>query len=253
MSNGDRESLHGHVGSGPGAFSRLLGPDPHQPAKQELQVLGAVGVMEDQPDTASGHPDLQAHVCVPVGYTYCGRLVDHDITFDTTSTLDTTSKVDIADRTTFTSQRMPSLDLAGLDGPGPDTAPYMDQDGVKLVERVNGLPSQAGRAIVGDARNDENSSVRNMQMALRGPPNGIAGGQRPAATCHSRQAAPRLVRSAGSGPRLRRQRSRLGARAFAELPRSSSRIVDSTRDTTAGLRRVNQEGGTPGRCFVHCP
>jgi hypothetical protein len=160
MSNSEQGSLHGHVGSGLGGFSRLLDPDPNQPTEHELRSLAAVGVMGDEPDKPSDHPDPEENLYVPAGYTYFGQFVDHDITFDTTSTLD------ITDSTTFTNQRTPSFDLDNLYGLGPDAAPYMYQDGVKLVEGVNDLPRQAGRAIIGDPRNDENSIVCNMQMAF---------------------------------------------------------------------------------------
>ena len=160
MSTGDPESLHGHVGSGLGGFSRLLDADPNQASEDELRALAAVGKMGDLPDMPGDTPDPEENLYVPAGYTYFSQFVDHDLTFDTTSTLD------ITDNTTFSNQRTPCFDLDNVYGLGPDAAPYMYQDGIKLVDDGGDLPRQAGRAIIGDPRNDENSIVCNLQMAF---------------------------------------------------------------------------------------
>ncbi len=166
MSNGNPESLHGLVGNGLGGFSRLLAADPLQPSEDVLKKLADVGSMGDPPDTLKDEPDTEENLYVPAGYTYFGQFVDHDITFDTTSSFST------GDNTSFTNQRTPSFDLDNVYGSGPDAAPYMYQDGIKLVEGIKDLPRSApgkdhpGRAIIGDPRNDENSIVCNLQMAF---------------------------------------------------------------------------------------
>lgn len=158
MSNSSPASLHGHVASGLGGFSRLLPAEPVQPSYASLVKLAEA--MKDKPDTVEDKPDPEENLCVPAGYTYLGQFVDHDLTFDTTSSLDP------SDSTQFTNARTPSFDLDNVYGPGPDAAPYMYVNGIKLVEGRGDLPRQAGRAIIGDPRNDENSIVCNLQMAF---------------------------------------------------------------------------------------
>src|SRR5215831_1952558 len=159
----DLNSLHGHLRTGPGGYSRLLEEDPNQPSAKVLEELAAR--MVDTPDKPSDKPDPEENLYVPAGYTYLSQFVDHDLTFDTTSTLDPT------DSTAPTNQRTPRFDLDSVYGPGPAAAPFMYQDGVRLVECEADLPRSAPkrgspRAIIGDPRNDENSIICNLQMAF---------------------------------------------------------------------------------------
>jgi Animal haem peroxidase len=57
---------------------------------------------------------------IPAGYTYFGQFVDHDITFDTTSTIDA-----LQDANTITNMRTPALDLDSVYGRGPALEPYL--------------------------------------------------------------------------------------------------------------------------------
>ncbi|MES2068818.1 MAG: peroxidase family protein [Pseudomonadota bacterium] len=174
MSTGNPQSLHGLVGTGLGGFSRLLDADPVQPSDLDLnnphpsngQPGGLAQLMGDAPDTVSDEPDPEENLYIPAGYTYLGQFVDHDLTFDTTSTFDT------KDNTAFTNQRTPRFDLDCVYGAGPDAAPFLYQDGIRLIEGGKDLPrsrladGSKGRAIIGDPRNDENSIVCNLQMAF---------------------------------------------------------------------------------------
>jgi hypothetical protein len=104
---------------------------------------------------------------IPALYTYLGQFIDHDITFDPVSVL--TKQQDPDGLVDF---RSPALDLDNIYGRGPGDQPYM-YDGIKfqLGEKLSGqgvpdahdLPRFAGRALIGDPRNDENSIVSQLQ------------------------------------------------------------------------------------------
>lgn len=108
---------------------------------------------------------------IPAGYTYFGQFVDHDITFDPASSLMRKN-----DPNGLLNHRTPRLDLDSVYGSGPDANPHMYQtaDPEKfLIGNVVGnntffdLPrNQEGRAIIGDARNDENAIVAQIHLAF---------------------------------------------------------------------------------------
>ncbi len=117
---------------------------------------------------------------LPSGYTYFGQFVDHDITFDPTSSLMRQS-----DPEKLENFRTPRLDLDCLYGEGPSDEPFMyDQNrgGLFLLGTVQRdwtgetviadskepdlLRNPQGRAIIGDMRNDENVIVSQFQLAM---------------------------------------------------------------------------------------
>jgi Animal haem peroxidase len=158
-----------------GRFGRMfddpeLRPDPGDEAIEQL-----AGKMID------GSGNSKFNEAIPAGYTYLGQFIDHDVTFDTTPQLrgDT-------DPRTLVNFRTPRLDLDSLYGSGPvdqpflydweDAAPFR---GVKLLVGENppedevtkvalskvDLPrNQQGRALVGDARNDENLIIAQLHL-----------------------------------------------------------------------------------------
>jgi hypothetical protein len=109
---------------------------------------------------------------IPALYTYLGQFIDHDITFDPVSVL-----TKLQDPDGLTDFRTPALDLDNIYGRGPGDQPYM-YDGLKfrLGETLSGqgvpdahdLPRFAGRALIGDPRNDENSIVSQLQACSTG-------------------------------------------------------------------------------------
>jgi hypothetical protein len=112
---------------------------------------------------------------VPAGYTYFGQFVDHDLTFDPTSTLGRRN-----DPTQLSDFRTPRFDLDSVYGSGPMDEPYLydwstpKHPGVKLLVGCNeqgpefvleDLPrNQQGRALTGDARNDENLIISQLHL-----------------------------------------------------------------------------------------
>jgi len=78
-------------------------------------ALNQLGGMMADPGRDTG-PDST----IPAGYTYFGQFVDHDITFDTSSSIDSPQ-----DANTITNMRRPSLDLDNVYGRGPALDPYL--------------------------------------------------------------------------------------------------------------------------------
>jgi hypothetical protein len=104
---------------------------------------------------------------IPALYTYLGQFIDHDITFDPVSVL-----IKAQDPDGLIDFRTPALDLDNIYGRGPGDQPYM-YDGLKFqlgevltgqgISDAHDLPRFAGRALIGDPRNDENSIVSQLQ------------------------------------------------------------------------------------------
>jgi hypothetical protein len=106
----------------------------------------------------------------PAGYTYFAQFIDHDITFDPTSSLMRRN-----DPNALLNFRTPRLDLDCVYGRGPGDNPFLydqTQPGKMLIGQVEGtnlrdLPrNHQGRALIGDMRNDENAMVSQLQLAF---------------------------------------------------------------------------------------
>jgi hypothetical protein len=111
---------------------------------------------------------------ISAGYTYLGQFLDHDITFDPTSSLQKQN-----DPNALEDFRTPRFDLDSLYGRGPDDQPYLydfikdgtvkmllgktisgnDDPKTKDLPRNNPLNGEPKRALIGDPRNDENVIV----------------------------------------------------------------------------------------------
>ncbi|MGI8423107.1 MAG: peroxidase family protein [Chloroflexota bacterium] len=147
--------------------------------------------------------ETAADSTIPAGYTYFGQFVDHDITFDTSSTINA-----VQDANTITNMRRPALDLDSLYGRGPALDPFLyrfppsgvPETAVKMqlgrnrpvgpggpLTSSNGLASPTNfdlprvlagtdtvvspadstfTAIIGDPRNDENVIVSQFHHAM---------------------------------------------------------------------------------------
>ena len=110
---------------------------------------------------------------IPAGFTYLGQFIDHDITFDPTPT-----PALRRDPRQVVNLRTPRYDLDSVYGFGPVVQPYLyDADGTLLVGRATDAPAsvdgpaehdlprnQQGRALIADARNEENVIVAQLQL-----------------------------------------------------------------------------------------
>ena len=171
---------HGTVGTREQAFTSLLPPDKEFPAHLLVDLAASI---KAEPDTVKDGSDPEENLWVPAGYTYFGQFIDHDLTFDNTSSLNPADNVDSGNKGRFPSNlRTPRFDLDSLYGDGPDAQPFMyDDDGASLLFKDSFenqcqssfdqahqdlLRSPNGRAIIGDKRNDENSIVSQIQLTF---------------------------------------------------------------------------------------
>jgi hypothetical protein len=176
---------HGAIGGSGNLFTRLL--DPRGGRYNPADLLELSIMMKGEPDKVKDGADPEENLWVPAGYTYLGQFIDHDLTFDSTSSLNPQDAA--ADGTRQpTNLRTPRFDLDCLYGDGPDAQPFMyGDDGATLLYGGSGLPTHEvspngaiiaetpswdllrapnGRAIIGDKRNDENSIVSQIQYGF---------------------------------------------------------------------------------------
>jgi Animal haem peroxidase len=168
---------------------------PFNVATQAL--LGQLGdLMGDagrEPNPGSHSPADAGVSTIPAGFTYFGQFVDHDITFDVSSTLDAAT-----DANTINNMRSSALDLDSVYGRGPGLDPFLyvfpssgPSTAIKCQTGTNtntgpGGPSNTGTpggmvaqsrfdvprvaisntAVIGDPRNDENLIVVQFHHAM---------------------------------------------------------------------------------------
>lgn len=165
----------------------------------------ANGMVEQPPPGGGADPALDNH-SIPSGYTYFGQFVDHDITFDPTSSLERSN-----DPERIHNFRTPRFDLDNLYGRGPAAQPYLYENSsdprrkkfligtnaenaggpIRGVEHDlprnrdasgDGYPppppssndpqkpvdmfTRRRRALIGDPRNDENIIVAQMHLTM---------------------------------------------------------------------------------------
>jgi hypothetical protein len=136
-----------------------------------------VELMREETDT----PVASDNTSIPAGFTYLGQFIDHDITFDPVSKLE--ERYDPAALVNF---RTPRFDLDSVYGCGSDDQPFLydwesDPPGVKLLvggKAADLVPKDAdpppasedlprnrqGKALIGDARNDENVIILQLHL-----------------------------------------------------------------------------------------
>ncbi|HEY0604714.1 MAG TPA: heme peroxidase family protein [Herpetosiphonaceae bacterium] len=174
-----------------GRFGRMFGELPPfaadtQQVRAALIEIGKTGGLMDAKDKLSDPVALITDAALSehnpnnakmtAGMTFLGQFIDHDITFDPTSSLE--RQVDPEHIANF---RTPTLALDNLYGSGPMGSPHLyDQSetgrGIKfLVEPITGsgtpvrydLPRNSqGTALIGDPRNDENLIVSQLHLAF---------------------------------------------------------------------------------------
>jgi hypothetical protein len=132
------------------------------------------------PAKSANNPDNPA---VPAGFTFLGQFLDHDMTFDPTSSLARRQ-----DPESIGNFRVPALDLDSVYGGGPVASPHLYDSTVDggrttfLLEEIPGsgavsvdglarsdVPRNSQQtALLGDPRNDENLVVSQLQRAFLG-------------------------------------------------------------------------------------
>jgi hypothetical protein len=133
-------------------------------AKDDL-AAGPVALIAN-PALSANNPDNPSHTA---GTTFFGQFVDHDITFDTSSTLGKP-----ADPLTAPNGRTPALDLDTVYGGGPAATPALydtASDPAKLLIGSGGIFEDLpriddGAAIIGDPRNDEHMIIAGLHCAF---------------------------------------------------------------------------------------
>jgi hypothetical protein len=145
-------------------YGYMFGPTERQIDDSAIDALAEL--MEARKDTSTENTWIAA------GYTYLGQFVDHDITFDATS-----HRKPAGNPRELVNFRTPRLDLDSLYGSGPVVHPFLydwehpKSPGARLLVGHNAkggnddLPRNfPGRALIGDARNDENVIVAQIHL-----------------------------------------------------------------------------------------
>lgn len=172
-----------------GRFGRLFGklpafaPDTPDVRAALLDIGKPGGIMDAKDKLSEGpvklitDPTLQVknsdNPTLTAGFTFLGQFLDHDMTFDPTSSLERQQ-----DPEQISNFRTPSLALDNVYGSGPGASPHLyDQSatgkGIKFLVEPTGtadkfdVPRNAQKvALIGDPRNDENLIVSQLQLAF---------------------------------------------------------------------------------------
>lgn len=154
-----------------GRFGRMF--SGHPPLFLNPKVLNEMGKKGGPMDGGITDNHTQG---VPLGMVYLGQFIDHDITLDTTSSFG-----GINEAIEIENFRTPALDMDCVFGEGPDDEPFLyATDSLRLLtgETNNNLGqgkalekhdlarNGTGKALIGDARNDENRIISQLQLAF---------------------------------------------------------------------------------------
>lgn len=148
----------------PGNFGKLFQSPRLEVSEAEASALGGSG--SPMHDLNNESPDSS----LPSGYTFFAQFIDHDITLDTVTDLHG-APLDDATINTLPNLRTASLDLDCVYGFGPEASPHLYDNNApgRLLEgnihNPNDVPrNEAGTALIGDPRNDENIFISQIQL-----------------------------------------------------------------------------------------
>lgn len=171
-----------------GRFGRLFGHLPPFAAdtpdvRAALLEIGKVGgIMDAKDDLTKSPKDLITNPALSAknsdnpnltaGFTFLGQFLDHDMTFDPTSSLERQ-----ADPEQVANFRTPSLGLDNVYGAGPGGSPHLYDTqggkGGKFLLEATGTPGKwdlprnsQNVALLGDPRDDENLIISQLQVAF---------------------------------------------------------------------------------------
>jgi Animal haem peroxidase len=174
-----------------GRFGRMFRLPPYLP---DADRIAEVAALMTENGTGADNP------AIPAGYTYLGQFLDHDITFDPTSSLDRQNDPDA-----LTDFRTPRFDLDSVYGRGPNDDPFLYEKasgGTRLLighhDDEDDLPRNSEEtALLGDPRNDENIFISQLHLTMLKFHNAVLEQVTPAARRGSEtdfEAAQRIVR-----------------------------------------------------------
>jgi hypothetical protein len=161
-----------------GRFGRLFpgmpvfAPD-NPKVREALFELGKRGGLMDALDIPANQPGASNldNETIPSGFTFFGQFVDHDLTFDPTSILERQN-----DPEAIENFRTPAFELDNVYGSGPRVSRHLYDatDPAKfLIEKLGGpgsnddLPRNSqNTALIADPRNDENTIVSQLHLAM---------------------------------------------------------------------------------------
>ena len=164
-----------------GRFGRMFRTLPAAKfSEKALKDLATAMVAElEDPPTPETKVDGEENTAISAGFTYLGQFIDHDLTFDPSSSLQKQN-----DPNALVDFRTPRFDLDCVYGRGPDDQPYLYRaDGIRLLQgrqltghpqdpktrdvpRNNPADGEPKRALIGDPRNDENVIVSQLHAAM---------------------------------------------------------------------------------------
>lgn len=145
--------------------------DAHDPVAPPLDLI-------TNPELSAGNLDNPS---MTAGMTFLGQFLDHDLTFDPTSSLARQQ-----DPESIRNFRIPALDLDSVYGGGPGVSPHLYDvtvDGGRTTFLLEGIPgsetvssdgvartdlprNSQNVALIGDPRNDENLVVSQLHLAM---------------------------------------------------------------------------------------
>ncbi len=147
-----------------GRFGRIFPRSSYSPTDDAIHVLAQTMEEANTPD--NDNPEI------PIGITFLGQFVDHDLTLDATTLFGQQQ-----DPKAVTDFRTPNLDLDNLYGAGPGVSRHMYD--VRMPDTANpvklfvdpgrdfDLPRNTlNSALIGDLRNDENFLVSQLHLAF---------------------------------------------------------------------------------------
>jgi hypothetical protein len=157
-----------------GRFGRLFPALPEflpdtKAVRADLCTIGKIdGIMDAKDQAGVENPENPENPHIPAGFTFLAQFIDHDITFDPTSSLE--RQVDPEAIANF---RTPLLELDSVYGSGPRANPHLydkDSRGTKFL-LDKGFPRDLPRnsqkvVLIGDPRNDENLIVSQLHLAF---------------------------------------------------------------------------------------
>ncbi|MCP1146087.1 peroxidase family protein [Lysinibacillus endophyticus] len=140
-------------------------PSAHKDTKKVRSALLELGKKEGIMDNDSKNLDNPK---IPSGFTFFGQFIDHDITFDPTSSLEHQN-----DPNTIENFRTPVLELDSIYGGGPVASPHLydiTTGGIKLLidkDFPNDVPRNSqNTALMADPRNDENLIISQLHLSF---------------------------------------------------------------------------------------